>query len=324
MDYRRILKESKDYLFISLGLLLCSFGFAAFIIPENVVTGGVTGISTMIHYASGKTINVAIPNYAINVVLLVLAFRIVGKQFVIRTIFGATIFSLFLGVLTELPIFAHPLVENQPFMNCIIGAILCGMGLGITFSHNGSSGGTDVLAAMVNKYSNVSFGRMMLYCDLIIITSGYFVLENHDLATTFYGYVFLVINSVAADWVINKRMQGAQFLIFSEHWQDIANAINNDANRGCTMIHGTGWYSKRDVKILLVVCRKYETMTIQRIVKAIDPNAFISMTSTSSVFGKGFDEMKVRLHKYEPKLSDEYNKIEETLSDAPQQEINNK
>lgn len=229
-----------------------------------------------------------------------------GRQFVIRTIFGATVFSIFLGILC--PIFKEPFVEQQSFMNIIIGAVLCGVGLGITFSHGGSSGGTDVIAAMVNKYSNVSFGRMMLYCDMLIITSSYFLFHNID--ATLFGYVFLVINSVAADMAISRRVQGVQFLIFSEQWLDIANAINNEAHRGCTLVHGTGWYSKRDVKILLVVCRKYESVTVQRIIKRIDPQAFISMAPTNSVFGQGFDEMKVRLQKYEPKMSDENNDVQ--------------
>ncbi len=303
---QRLLVQWKDYVMIVFGLFLCAFSFSAFILPEKVVTGGVTGIATIVYFLSDRTINIAIPNYIINVVLLVAAFRVVGKQFVIRTIFGATVFSVFLGALT--PFFPSPLVAQQPFMNIIIGAVLCGVGLGITFSHGGSSGGTDVVAAMVNKHSNVSFGRMMLYCDLMIITSSYLFFHNVD--STLFGYVFLVINSVAADMTINNRVQGVQFLIFSEQWLDIANAINNEAKRGCTLIHGTGWYSKRDVKMLLVVCRKYESVNVQRIIKRIDPNAFISMSPTENVFGQGFDEMKVRLQKYEPKMSDENNNVQ--------------
>ena len=306
ISMQQLLNQSKDYVMIVFGLFLCAFSFAAFVIPENVVTGGVTGIATIIYYASGRTINIAIPTYIINVILLVAAYKVVGRQFVIRTIFGATVFSIFLGILC--PIFKEPFVEQQSFMNIIIGAVLCGVGLGITFSHGGSSGGTDVIAAMVNKYSNVSFGRMMLYCDMLIITSSYFLFHNID--ATLFGYVFLVINSVAADMAISRRVQGVQFLIFSEQWLDIANAINNEAHRGCTLVHGTGWYSKRDVKILLVVCRKYESVTVQRIIKRIDPQAFISMAPTNSVFGQGFDEMKVRLQKYEPKMSDENNDVQ--------------
>lgn len=299
--------QVKDYVIIVFGLVLLAIGYSAFLLPEKVVTGGVAGIATIIYFASGQTINVAIPNYAINVLLLIIAFRTVGRQFVWRTIFGATVFSIILGMLS--PLFTHPLVMGEPFMNVIIGSVLCGMGLGTVYSHNGSSGGTDVIAAMVNKHSNISFGRMMLYCDFIIISSSYFLF--HQIDKMVYGYIFLIINSFVADLVINNRFQGMQFLIFSEKWQDIANAINNEANRGCTLLHGTGWYTKHDVKILLVVCRRYESELVQRIIKAIDPDAFISMSRVNSVFGKGFDQMKVHLHKYHPKLTDESQRPED-------------
>ena len=173
ISMQQLLNQSKDYVMIVFGLFLCAFSFAAFVIPENVVTGGVTGIATIIYYASGRTINIAIPNYIINVILLVAAYKVVGRQFVIRTIFGATVFSIFLGILC--PIFKEPFVEQQSFMNIIIGAVLCGVGLGITFSHGGRSGGSDVIVAMVNIYSIVSFGCLLLFCDLFIIFSFLFL-----------------------------------------------------------------------------------------------------------------------------------------------------
>lgn len=288
----------KDYFAIVFGLFLCAFGFAAFIIPSHVVTGGVTGIATIIYFMSNEAINIAVPNYGINVLLLVIAFRTVGKQFVWRTIVGATIFNVFLGILSQ--IFTAPLVEGQPFMNSIIGAVLCGTGLGTCFAHNGSSGGTDVIAAMVAKYSNISFGRMMLYCDLCIISSSYFLF--HEVDKTVYGYVFLLINSLVADMAINRRTQGVQFMIVSERWKAIADGINREAHRGVTLLHGKGWYTKQDVEILLVVCRRYEMLKIQRIIKAVDPEAFISTANTHNVFGEGFDQMKVHLKK--PKLKE--------------------
>ena len=293
----------KDYTAMILGLMLCAFGFAAFIIPSHVVTGGVTGIATIIYFLSNETVNIAVPNYAINVLLLVLAFKTVGKQFVWRTIVGATIFNVFLGIMTQ--VFTTPLVSGQPFMSCIIGAVLCGTGLGTCFAHNGSSGGTDVIAAMVAKYRNISFGRMMLYCDLCIISSSYFLF--HEVDKIVYGYVFLVLNSFVADMAINRRTQGVQFMIVSEHWKAIADGINSEAHRGVTLLHGTGWYSKQDVEILLVVCRRYESLNIQRIIKAIDPEAFISTANTHNVFGEGFDQMKVHLKKQKLKP------VEETL-----------
>lgn len=290
-SYKSILNQSKDYVAIIFGLLCVAFGYSAFILPSQIVTGGVTGIATIIYFACDKSINIAVPNYGINVLLLLISFRTVGKQFVIRTIFGATVLNVIFYVLS--PCFTAPLVEGEPFMSIVLGSILCGIGLGLTFSHNGSSGGTDIVAAMVTKHSNVSFGRMMLYCDLLIISSSYFLF--HKIDNLVYGYVFLVLNSIFSDATINNRFQSVQFLIFSDKWAEIANAIEVELHRGCTLLHGMGWYSKQDENVLLVICRKYERIMMQRIIKSIDPNAFISVVNTSSVFGEGFDQMKVRL-----------------------------
>ena len=296
---KELLKQTGDYIMIIIGLFCYCFGFSAFILPEQVVTGGVIGLASVFHYALGW--NVAVVNYTINLILLIIAFRIVGKQFVVRTIFGATLASVLLFILV--PLFPGKIVEGEPFMNIIIGATLCGLGLGITFTHNGSSGGTDIVAAMVAKYSNVSFGRMMLYCDVCIISSSYFLF--HGLDKVVYGLVFMIVNSFVADLVINNNRQAVQFLIFSEKWEDIANAIHNEAHRGCTLLHGTGWYTKRDVKILMLMCRKYEGSHIFRIVKAIDPDAFVTQSNTVGVYGYGFDTMKIRLNKYKPNITDE-------------------
>ena len=285
--------DYKDMIMMILGLALMSFGYAAFILPENIVTGGVAGISSIIYFATDHGINIAIPNYLINLLLLVIAYRSVGRTFVIRTVIGATIFNIMLGVLT--PLFTHPIVNGQPFMSVIIGAVFGGLGLGITYTHNGSSGGTDVVAAMVSKHSNVSFGRVMMYCDLIIISSSWFLF--HNIETMVFGYVYLIIFSIVTDMVINSRNQAMQFLIFSEKWQEIADEINTEAHRGCTVLDGTGWYTKQDVKIVLVLCRRFESAQIQRIIKSVDDQAFISMTTANNVYGTGFDHMKVHLHK---------------------------
>ena len=283
----------KDLIVMVLGLALMSFGYAAFILPENIVTGGVAGISSIIYFATNHSINVAIPNYLINIVLLVIAYRTVGKSFVVRTIIGATIFNILLGVLT--PLFTHPIVGGERFMSVIIGAVFVGVGLGMTYAHNGSSGGTDVVAAMVTKHSNVSFGRVMMYCDLIIISSSWFLF--HNIETMVFGYVYLIICSIVTDMVINNRNQAMQFLIFSEKWMEIANEINTEAHRGCTVLDGTGWYTKQDVKIVLVLCRRFESAQIQRIIKSVDDEAFISMTAANNVYGTGFDRMKIHAHK---------------------------
>lgn len=287
--------STRDYIFITLGILIYSFGFSAFIFQEKVVIGGVAGLGTIVYFISerwlGFGIPVAISQYVLNLILLAFAFRVVGKQFVLRTIFGTTVISLAIGTMT--PLFHGPLVDGQPFMNVIIGALMCGVGLGLSFTHNGSTGGTDIVAAMVSKKSNVSIGRTMLYVDMGIISSSYLIL--HQIDTVVYGFVVLVIVSLMTDMIINTNRQAVQFTIFSPHWEEIATAINNEAKRGCTVLNGMGWYSKQDVKILLVMCRKIESVTIFRIIKSIDNDAFITQANVNGVYGKGFDAMKLKV-----------------------------
>lgn len=295
---RNLWMSTRDYVFIIFGIFLYAFGFSAFIFPEKVIVGGVTGIGTIIYFLSERYLPFAIPvaltQYLLNLILLAFAWRTVGKQFVIRTIFGATVISLFIGLL--IPLFPQPLIAQQTFMNIIIGAIMCGVGVGIVFTHNGSTGGTDIVAAIVNKHSNVSIGRTMLYCDMCIISSSFLIWKQVD--TVVYGFVVLVVVTYMADMIINTTRQAVQFIIFSPHWEEIATAINNDAKRGCTVLDGTGWYSKHQVKILLVMCRKIESVTIFRIIKSIDENAFITQGNVNGVYGKGFDALKLKV---EPK-----------------------
>jgi uncharacterized membrane-anchored protein YitT (DUF2179 family) len=287
---RKTLNYVKDYVMITLGLLSYAFGFTAFILPEKIVIGSVTGLSSLIHYWLGW--NVAMTYYVINIILLCIAFRSVGKQFVLRTIIGATISTICIGLLQ--PMFTAPIVEGQPFMNVILGAVLCGLGLGVVFTHGGSTGGTDIIAAMVAKHSTISFGRTMMYCDVLIICSSWLLF--HSIDKIVYGLIFMVIYSVAADRVINNTRQSVQFLIISKRWQEIADNVISEAHRGCTILEGTGWYTKDEVKIVMVMCRKHESVNIFRIIKETDREAIITQSNVNSVYGFGFDELKVRVH----------------------------
>ena len=178
-------------------------------------------------------------------------------------------------------------------MNIVIGGICAGLGVGLAYTHNGSSGGTDIVAAMVSKKTNVTVGRTMLYTDCVIISSSYFLF--HQIDKVVYGFVMLIVASYVADMVINTNRQAVQFTIFSKKWEEIATAINNEAKRGCTVLSGMGWYSKKEVKVLLVMCRKIESVTISRIIKMIDPDAFITQANVNGVYGQGFDELKVKM-----------------------------
>ena len=275
---------------ITLGLFCYAFGFTAFILPEKIVIGSVTGLSSLIHFWLGW--NVAATYYVINIILLIIAFRSVGKQFVFRTIIGASISTLFIAVLQ--PLFTSPIIEQQSFMNVILGAVLCGLGLGVVFTHNGSTGGTDIIAAMVAKYSTISFGRTMMYCDVLIICSSWLLF--HSIDKIVYGLIFMVIYSVAADRVINNTRQSVQFQIISKKWQEIADNVISEAHRGCTILEGTGWYTKAHVKIVMVMCRKHESVNIFRIIKQTDREAIITQSNVNGVYGFGFDELKVRVH----------------------------
>lgn len=304
---KKLWMSSRDYVMIVLALCLFGFGFSAFILPEKVVMGGVTGLGTIAYLITGKTYMIGVTQYAINLALLGFAYFIVGKQFVIKTIFGATVVS---AVVTIMPPFFHgPLVPGQPFMNVCLGSILTGIALGLVFIHNGSTGGTDIIAAIVAKRTNVTIGRTMLYVDFGIISSSY--LFTHDIAKVLYGFVTLFIVTYMVDMIINTNRQAVQFLIISPYWERIATAVNQYVRRGVTVMDGMGWYTKHNIKVLLIVCRKIESVTIFRIVKSIDPTAFITQANVNGVYGQGFDELKFKRDaKLQEQLLQDEQKIE--------------
>ena len=295
----------KDYVLIVFGLCLYALGFTAFILPHEIVIGGLSGVGTLVYFASREMIPVAVTQYACNLLLLSIAFRIVGKTFVLRTIFGATVLSLAIGLLEGFFMsLEHPVIADIS-MSAILGGILCGIGIGMVFVHNGSSGGTDIIAAMVSKVSNVSIGRTMIYTDMLIVMSSIFLpyegTFNERLEARVplivYGLIVTYVIAYMTDMIINTNRQATQFVIFSSKWTEIADRVNKEAQRGVTVLDGLGWYSKHEVKILMVWCRKIESVTIFRIVKSIDEDAFITQANVNGVYGKGFDTMKIKLKK---------------------------
>ena len=285
-----ILRESRDYFFIILGLMCYAIGWAAFLLPYQITTGGVTGISAIVYYATG--IQIQITYFVINAFLLTFALKILGPKFSIKTLFSIFALTYFLWLFQELIGKTLILGPGQDFMACVIGASLCGMGLGIVFVNNGSTGGTDIIAAIVHKYRDVTFGRMILYCDIVIISSCYFVF--HDWKRVVLGFTTLVVISYVLDLIVNSARQSVQFFIFSKQYEEIAERITKDTHRGVTVLDGQGWYSKNPVKVLVVLAKKSQSVEIFRLVKDIDPNAFISQSSVIGVYGEGFDTIKVK------------------------------
>ena len=262
--------EVKDYFFITLGIMLYTISFTVFLMPYQIVAGGVTGLSAIIYYATG--FHVQNTYIIINLSLLVVALKVLGFKFLFKTIYA--IFLLyFLLIVAQDIIPKQPngmpiklLGEGQDFMSMIIGCVITGVALSTVFLHNGSTGGTDIIAASVNKYHNVSLGVMTL--------------ENFSL-----------------DYIMNARRESVQFMIFSRKYQEIANAIGMETGHGVTILDGHGWYTGQEVKVLCILAKKRESTDIFRLIKLIDPNAFVSQSSVVGVYGEGFDEMKVSVKK---------------------------
>ncbi|HET9570467.1 MAG TPA: YitT family protein [Bacteroidales bacterium] len=276
----------KEYVTILFGLALYALGWTGFLLPHQITTGGITGLGALIFFANG--LPVAVTYFSINIVLLIISVRMFGWKFSLRTIVGVLILTLFLSVAQN---YIHkPLLVGEPFMACVIGGILAGAGVGTVLTANGSTGGTDIIALIINKYRNITPGRAMLYSDLLIICSSYFLFHSVD--KIIYGLTTLAVSTYAVDMVVNGDRQSVQFFIFSSKFESIAERINNEAHRGVTVLDGMGWYSKEPAKVLCVMARKNESVKIFRIVKQVDPNAFVSQGSVIGVYGKGFDIMK--------------------------------
>ena len=292
MSLRTITKNTwidvREYIFIAFGLFLYAGAWKAFLLPHQITGGGVTGVGALVYYATGLPISITY--FSINAVLLLIAIRAIGLKFSLRTIYGVAIMTFYFSVLPQ-AVTGTFVGKDDNFMACVIGGLLSGAGIGIVFLANGSSGGTDIIAKVVNKYRNITLGRILLYCDVLIICSSYF-LNFGSIERIVYGLTAMAVSTIAVDMVINGVRQSVQFFIFSKEYEQIATRINLDVHRGVTILDGMGWYSKEPVKVVTVVARKNESIKIFRIVKDIDPNAFISQSSVIGVYGQGFDVIK--------------------------------
>ena len=276
-----------DGVFVVLGLILYSVGLTGFLLPNKIVTGGLAGISMLINYSSGIPIWISV--LVINSVLLIFAWFILGRKFVLNTVFGAFGLTLVIGIAEKY--ITHPLLPNaDPLMASIVGAICCGTGLGLVYSRNVTTGGTDIVSSIIIKYKYISMGRGLMYIDLIVILSSWVLFQSVEKIV--YGLIVMAVMYYAVDMVISGARQSVQFFIFSSKYDEIASLINSELHRGCTVMEGQGWYSKKSQKILIVLARKTESPAIFRLVKRIDDNAFITQSNVVGVYGKGFDKMK--------------------------------
>ncbi|MBO5419675.1 MAG: YitT family protein [Bacteroidales bacterium] len=295
----------KEYSLISLGLLLYALGWTIFLIPNNLVGGGVSGFSAILYYATN--IPMGYSYFVINVILLLIAIKILGTGFGWKTVYAIVITSLLLNVMPAVvPVdFINAFAMSNGKMLCtLLGGVMSGVGIGLSISQGGSSGGTDIIALIWCKFKNASPGRVILIIDVMIILSsmlfpsytetGDLVSFPDKLAIAVYGLVQVTVSGYAIDLYLSGSKQSVQAFIFTNKYQEIADAIAYDMKRGVTIIPAKGWFSKTDRNIVMVVTRKTDLNVLLRYVKTIDPTAFLSVSSVMGVYGEGFDTIKVK------------------------------
>lgn len=286
-----IFKTVRSYAIIVFGLLLYALSWTAFLIPHKITGGGVSGIGALVFYATG--IPMGYTYFLINIGLILIAIKMLGANFGVKTIFGVTVGALLLSVLQMTIKVA---VVEDKFMSTIIGGALAGVGLGIVFTQGGSTGGTDIIAMIINKYRNISPGRVIMLCDVFIIGSSFLVLLDLDPAkrieTIVYGYVAMAITAYSLDAVLSGSKQSVQVFVFSKRYQEIADRITSEINRGVTLVDGMGWYTKEPQKVLISLVRKHEVSDVYKIIKEVDPEAFISVATVTGVYGRGFERIR--------------------------------
>lgn len=302
-----------EYLVIIFGIAPMALMVNWVLLPHAFVGGGLTGICSAIYYVTdglfpslfpeyGGAIPVWLTTFVFNAILLLIAGLTVGWSFCIRTMVGVAAITFWYRVI---PILPQPIISD-PWLGAIIGGFVFGLSLGCVLAANGSSGGTDIVAMIVNHYRNISLGNIMLACDVVIIASAFFLpLPESMLAEggnstylhikrVLYGVAMTISYTVAVDWLMARLHRSVHFLIYSSKYEEIATAINTTVNRGVTVLDGTGWYSKKPVKVISVLVRKPESSLVFSIIKQIDPSALVSIADVGGVFGSGFDKIKAK------------------------------
>jgi uncharacterized membrane-anchored protein YitT (DUF2179 family) len=287
-------KTLREYIFMTIGVMIYAFAWVGIIMPADGVGGGASGIALLIYYATGGVAEGGIPiGYSflvINAILLVAAIIILGAKFGVKTIFCIALTSVVMNLMQAFIPDDLLGLGGDKLLSSILGGATSGLGISLVLMQGGSTGGTDIIAMIINKYRNISYGRVIMAVDVIIIGCSYFIFK--DLPTIIYGYVLAAAFSFTADSVLAGNKQSAQIFINSVKYAAIADMITNDHHRGVTMLDGTGWYTQKPTKVLIVVCRKYEANVILQSVKSLDPEAFITMGSVMGVYGKGFETFR--------------------------------
>lgn len=307
-DVPRVLKE---YLTITLACFIFAAAWECFMIPNGMSAGGMMGLCTVIQYATGGVVPAQLSYFVVNALLIITAVAAMGIGFGFKTIYCIAISSL-----------AMQILQNWSFLHCIPGefffmretvlipivaGFLEAVGIGLVLRSGGSTGGTDIIALMVNKYWPVSLSTAFLYCDLIVV-GLLLLLPDKSFADMVYGIVEIVIFSIVVDMVVSGKRSSYQLMVFSDHYSEIADHIIKQMDRGVTVLQATGWYTKQDRKVLLILISQREFSSLSRVIREIDPRAFMSVSPTNNVYGEGFDEIKAGVKRAITKKKDADNK----------------
>ncbi len=292
---QEVLTETKDFIAINLGLISYAIGWASFLLPYKMTTGGLTGMCAILYYLTNIPIQVSF--FVANIILMVLALRELGIKFVLKTTYAIIMLSFFLNAAQAMMTspdgeLMQILGPGQDSMACILGAVLCGLGIGTVFVSNGSTGGWDIVAAVVNKHRNISLGRVMLYIDIFTIGSCYFFFDSWRMVV--FGYVTLVVVSYTTDMIVNSARQDIQFIIFTKDHIALSERIIKETSHSVTVINSEGYYSHTPVKIMITIVHKNEAIQILRMIHEVDPEAFVSQSRVEGVFGNGFNKIKLK------------------------------
>ncbi|MFV0289953.1 MAG: YitT family protein [Mangrovibacterium sp.] len=285
-NQKKIAKEIRSYIIITVGLLIGTLGWTAFLIPSGIVGGGLTGIATILYFILGW--NPGISSLVINILLIILAIKVLGSSFGIKTIYCVLLFAGLLSYFSS--VFTTPLLSDT-MMNTIVGGILIGSAAGVIFINGGSTGGIDIVALMINKYLNISLGRLLLSLDVIIISSSYFLVQKSSIETVVYGLMTMAILAYCVDLIISGNKQTMQFFIISKKSDELKYAIIHTAKRGLTVLNGSGGYTGDDRAVLMVISSKRDMQEVFSVVKEVDPDAFITVGTVMGVYGLGFDKI---------------------------------
>ena len=313
---------AKEWALVTLGILIYVTGWALFLMPNNLVGGGVSGISSMIQYATGGAIQMGYSYFVLNAILIILAMVVIGMGFGAKTIYAIILASVGLRFLPDLiptEIIQTLALQNGKLMSTLCGGLMAGIGIGMSISNGGSTGGTDIIALIWTKYRNVSPGKVILYIDFVIILSSLLIPSivpdldpatgkqllgadgqplthlmpfSEKVTTVIYGLILVTVNGRVIDSYLSGSQQSVQLFILSKHYAEIADSITHDLHRGVTVLDGKGWYTKEPAEVLMVITRKTDVNLFLRQIKAIDPNAFLSVSSVNGVYGRGFEAIK--------------------------------